>query len=131
MKKIKKERERDPDPDPGPNPGRGPDPSFEELMTDRLECLTVEINKPHSRPFLVSTWYRPPNSPPDLFDDFENLISKIDGSNRELYLVGDMNTNLLPGVADSNSSKLINVCEIFVLSQLITEPTRVTALFSP
>ena len=38
-----------------------------------------------------------------------------------------MNTNLLPGVADSNSSKLINVCEIFGLCQLITEPTRVTA----
>ena len=50
-------------------------------------------------------------------------IGKIDGSNRELYLVGDMNTNLLPSVADSNSSKLINVCEIFGLSQLITEPT--------
>ena len=97
-------------------------------MTDRLECLTVEISKPHSRPFLVSTWYRPPNSPPGLFDDFENLIGKTDGSNRKLYLVGDMNTNLLPGVADSNSSKLINVCEIFGLSQLITEPTRVTAL---
>ena len=55
---------------------------------------------------LVSTWCKPPNSPPDLFNDFENLIGKIDGSNRELYLVGDMNTNLLPGVADSNSSKM-------------------------
>ena len=41
-------------------------------MTDRLECLTFEISKPHSRPFLVSTWYKPPNSPPDLFNDFEN-----------------------------------------------------------
>ena len=96
-------------------------------MIDRLECLTVEISKPHSRPFLVSTWYKPPNSPPDLFNDFENLIGEIDGSNRELYLVGDMNTNLLPGVADSNSFKLINVCEIFGLRQLITEPTRITA----
>ena len=99
----------------------------EELMTDRLECLTVEISKPRSRPFLVSAWYKPPNSPPDLFNDFENLIGKIDGSYRKLFLVGDMNTNLLPSVADSNSSKLINVCEIFGLSQLITEPTRVTA----
>ena len=99
----------------------------EELMIDRLECLTVEISKPQSRPFLVSTWYKPPNSPPDLFNDFENLIGKIDGSNRELYLVGDMNTNLLPDVADRNSSKVINVCEIFGLSQLITEPIRVTA----
>ena len=99
----------------------------EELMTDRLECLTVEITKPHSRPFLVSTSYKPPNSAPDLFNDFKNLIGKIDGSTRELYLVGDMNTNLLPDVADSNSSKLIYVCKIFGLSQLITEPTRVTA----
>jgi len=95
-------------------------------MIDRLECLTVELSKPHSRPFLVSTWYKPPNSPPDLFNDFENLISKIDRSNRELYVVGDMNTNLLLGVADSNSSKLINICEIFGLSQPISEPTRVT-----
>ena len=96
-------------------------------MTDRLECLTVEISKPHSRPFVVSTWYKSPNSPPDRFDDFENLIGKIDDSKRDLYLFGDINTNLLPGVVDSNSSKLINVCEIFGLRQLITEPTRITA----
>lgn len=57
-------------------------------------------------------------------------IGKIDSTNQELYLVGDMNTNLLPGITDSNSLKLINVCEIFGLSQLITEPTRVTAQFS-
>ena len=58
---------------------------------------------------------KPPNSPPDLFNDFENLIGKIDDTNQELYLVGDMKTNLLPaGIADSNSSKLINVCEILV-----------------
>lgn len=57
-------------------------------------------------------------------------IGKIDSTNQELYLVGDMNTNLLPGITDSNSLKLINVCEIVGLSQLITEPTRVTAQFS-
>ena len=62
-----------------------------------------------------------------MFNDFENIIGKIDGSNRELYLVGDVKTNLLPDVADRSSSKLINVCDMFSLSQLITEPTRVTA----
>ena len=95
---------------------------LQHLSTSRYIRAT-----PHSRPFLVSTWYKPPNSPLDLFNDFENLIGEIDGSNRELYLVGDMNTNLLTGIADSNSSKLINVCEVFGLRQLITEPTRVTA----
>ena len=38
-----------------------------------------------------------------------------------------MNTNMLPGAADGNSSKLLNVCEIYGLSQLTTEPTRVAA----
>jgi len=96
-------------------------------MLYRLECLAVEISKPESRLFLVRTWYEPPNSPPDLFNDFENLIGKIDSSNRELYLVQDMNTNFLPSVADRNFSKLINVCEIFGLCQVTTKPTRVTA----
>ena len=90
-------------------------------------ALTVEISRPLSRPFLVSTSYKPLSSPPDLFNDFEHLNGKIDGSNRELYLVGDMNTNTLPGVADKNSSILVNICEIFCRSQLITEQTRVTA----
>jgi len=67
----------------------------EDLQSDRLECLTAEISKPHSRPFLVSTWYRPPNSPPDLFNEFENLIGKIDSLKLELCLVGDMNTNIV------------------------------------
>ena len=40
-----------------------------------LECLTVEISKPYSRAFLVSTWYRPPNSPPDVLIDFGVYIS--------------------------------------------------------
>ena len=88
----------------------------EDLIMEKLECLTVEITKPRSRPFLVSTWYRPPNSPPDILNDFENLI-----------LLGDFNINMLPGAADGNSSKLRSVCDIYGVKQLIKEPTRVTA----
>lgn len=40
--------------------------------------------------------------------DFESLIGKIYGTNQQHCLFSDMNTNLLPGVADSNC-KLINV----------------------
>ena len=31
-----------------------------DLSSNNLECITVKISKPHSKPFLVSTWYRPP-----------------------------------------------------------------------
>lgn len=48
----------------------------EDRNNDGLECLTVEISEHHSRPFLVSTWYRPPISPRDVLNDFENLINR-------------------------------------------------------
>jgi len=54
-----------------------------EPMIDKIKCLTVEISKTHSRHFLSVPAI---NSPPDLLNEFENLIGKIDGSNWELYL---------------------------------------------
>ena len=47
-----------------------------DLSPNNLEYLTVEISKPHSKPFLVSTWYRPPQSPPDLFSTLIKLTLK-------------------------------------------------------
>ena len=97
-----------------------------DLSPNNLECLTVEISKPCSKPFLVSTWYRPPQSSPDLFSTFERIIDKIDAGNLELYLMGDLNCNLLSEVVSNNSSHLLNIIDIYGLTQLITEPTRVT-----
>ena len=94
---------------------------------EELECLTLQISNAHSRPFLVSTWYRPPQSPPDIFNSFEQLVGKIDAENSELYLLGDLNCNLLPCTSDHNSANLTNILDIYGLSQLITEPTRITA----
>ncbi|RUA05525.1 MAG: hypothetical protein DSY43_04445 [Gammaproteobacteria bacterium] len=98
----------------------------DDLGSTNLECLTIEITNPRSRPFLVSTWYRPPQSPLDLFSSFEELIDKIDAENKDFFLLGDLNCNLLPGIADNNSLHLRNIIDVYGLSQLITEPTRIT-----
>ena len=82
-----------------------------DLSPNNLECLTVEISKPRSKPFLVSTWYRPLQSSPDLFSTFERIIDKIDAENLELYLMGDLNCNLLWEVASNNSSHLLNIID--------------------
>ena len=97
-----------------------------DLSPNNLEFLTVEITKPRSKPFLVSTWYRPPQSSPDLFSTFERIIDKIDAENLELYLMGDLNCNLLSEVVSNNSSHLLNIVDIYGLTHLITEPVRVT-----
>ena len=59
-----------------------------DLSPNNLECLTVEISKPRSKPFLVSTWYRPPQSSLDLSSTFKRIIDKIDAENLELHLMG-------------------------------------------
>ena len=101
-----------------------------DLSPNNLECLTVEISKPRSKPFLVPTWYRPPQSSPGLFATFERIIDKIDAENLELYLMGDLNCNLLSEVVSNNSSHLLNIIDIYGLTQLITEPSRVTQYLS-
>ena len=63
---------------------------------------------------------------PERFNEFENVIDKIDAENKELYILGDVNCNLLPEASAHISSHLTNIFDIYGLSQLITEPTRVT-----
>ena len=56
----------------------------DDLGDDQLECIVVEIIRSHSRPFIVSTCYKPPNSPKDIFRQFESSIDKVDsGINKE------------------------------------------------
>ena len=97
-----------------------------DLSPSDIECLTIEISRLRSKPFLVSTWYRPPQSSADLFMVFERVIDKIDAENLEIYLLGDLNCDLLPDSVNTNSSHLLNIMDIYGLTQLITEPTRVT-----
>ena len=59
-------------------------------------------------------------------NNYSNTQAKIDAENKELYLLGDFNCNLLPEANAYNSSYLTNIFDIYGLSQLITEPTRVT-----
>ena len=100
----------------------------EDLLNDNLECIVVEISNTRSKPFLVGTWYRPPNSPSDLFSYFETLLDKIDSENSEFHLLGEINCNMMSLLPERNtcSSELMNILDIFDFHQLITEPTRIT-----
>ena len=76
---------------------------IEEFVISRLVIwrfysthFYCKISRPRSKLFLVSTWYRPPQSSRDLFTVFERVIDKIDAENLELYLLGDLNCDLLP-----------------------------------
>ena len=74
-------------------------------INDNLQCLFVEISMPRSTGFMVRTKYRPPGTPIELFNGFEKFLDKIDAENNELYLLGDVNCNLLP-----EAKRLIDLC---------------------
>ena len=100
-----------------------------DLISSDLEAVCVEITKPHSRPFIVTTVYRPPNASSDFFDHFEKLIKQIDEEDKEMYLIGDLNCDMLKKEKLSNNmptKKLNSVYELYQLSQLIDEATRIT-----
>ena len=97
-----------------------------DLNMDTLENLCLEIQKPRSKPFVVATWYRPPDSPIGIFSPFETLIGKLDSENIEYFLMGDLNCDMIATRYDNNTCKLMNITDIYGLQQLITEPTRIT-----
>ena len=72
------------------------------------------------------SWSAPGIDLQTLRNQFENVNDKIDAESKELYILGDVNCNLFPEASAHISSHLTNIFDIYGLSQLITEPTRVT-----
>ena len=98
-----------------------------DLISENLENLTVEIKKPRSKSILVSTWYTPPDSPVSHFSEIEQMIGSMDAENLEYFLLGDLNLDLLPTAISPNRAKLVEIFDIYDLEQLINELTRITA----
>jgi hypothetical protein len=57
-----------------------------DLIPTELECVCIEIMKPHSKPVLVTAVYRPPNAPSEFFESLEKLIKAIDDENKEMRI---------------------------------------------
>ena len=98
----------------------------EDLVPSSLEMVCAEISRPHSKSFLVCTWYRPPNSDMNLFNEFETFFQRCDAESRELILVGDLNCDVSKVSLDPHTRQLTFLCSLYQIDQLIDEPTRVT-----
>ena len=45
-----------------------------DLDSRLLEIISTEIRKHNSKPFVITSWYRPPNSPHELFTHVNTLL---------------------------------------------------------
>ena len=99
----------------------------DELVPEGVEAVHVEVLKMKCAPLLISTIYRPASSKVDIFEKIENLIQNLDDENKEIIFAGDVNCDLLANVHSNHTNRLLTIANLFQLTQIIDEPTRVTA----
>ena len=105
-----------------------------------LNMFFFEILIPKVKPIAIGIFYRPPNEN-DFLNIFSNEFQQIDSKTNEIYLLGDFNINLLQNgkfilkenqsyKLKNSSSTLVNKYrefrQIFSLTEIIKEPTRIT-----
>ena len=83
-----------------------------------IETIWLEVTLPNSKPFLVCTIYRPPNAQAEWFVRFEEELSTSIAHTVGLEVTIDFNSY--------SNRKWINLIQLFDLSQLVSESTRVT-----
>ena len=98
-----------------------------DLSDPDLELLCIEIQIPRPSQSLLSNWYRPPKSPIELFDKFEDLLGKIEAENVESNILGNINCKTAAATPANETRHLIEHCESYQYAQLIKEHTRVTS----
>ena len=95
----------------------------EDLETNSISCLWLEISPQNSKSFLVGNIYRPPYSKVEYNDRFEDFMDIVINEDKEFVLLGDLNKNLLNEEIDRDWGNFIMSLG---LTQLVSEPTRVT-----
>ena len=96
------------------------------LMPSDLEIIVIEIKISKAKSFILIAWYRTPDSGIKLFDNIELILEQVEQEDKEMYLIGDINCDLLTERPTCYTVKMKEVAVQFNLTQLITEATRVT-----
>ena len=98
-----------------------------DLVPENIEAVCIEVIQVKSKPFLVTSLYRPPNTKAEIFDLINTLIENIDGENKEFILVGDFNCDLLAINKSTLTNRFLDILNLFQLNQVIEDPTRITS----
>lgn len=93
-----------------------------EYEISKIETVWSEIELPNAKPFLLCLVYRPPSALSNWIDLLEEELSIAQATGLELILMGDFNIDFI----SCSNNKWLNLLQLFDLSQLVSEPTRVT-----
>ena len=89
------------------------------VLCRNLETIAVEITiTTKAKPFLLSTWYRPPNMPVNVFIDYKLIVQKIDHENKGLICISDFNCDWL-SLEKNETKKIFDLANMFELLEYL------------
>lgn len=109
--------------------------SYQVAVETDIEIILSCVEVAHQK-FIFAACYRPPNAPPtftaSLHDVLNTVVTRLPSA--PIFLLGDFNFPQIMWSSESpmfNSSSsqvsdFLNLCSTFTLTQLVTQPTRIT-----
>ena len=94
----------------------------QDLHVGNVECIWLEL-KFKTKKYLYGTFYIPPNSSAQTWEEVEQSIDLALSCNMDIIVTGDFNINQLKG---TTTDKINLLRTQFSLHQLISEPTYMT-----
>ena len=95
----------------------------QDLELNNMESIVLDV-KSRNGSMTVACFYRPPSSPVNYWQTFEQSLDVLEQHNgNRVIVVGDLNDNLLA----SHTSHLQKILSRTTLSNHVTRPTRITA----
>ncbi len=94
---------------------------------DHSESTFIEILNPDHKNIIVGNVYRAHGTDVNLFiNDFENCLVKISDENKQCYVSGDFNLDLLQHTTNNTIGNFLNMFYNNNMYPLIDRPTRIT-----
>ena len=94
-----------------------------QTSTCNVEALWIEITLPHTKPILLGTVYRPPDSKADYIENLDLIFQNCTTLYDDVIVVGDFNLDINK---KCNSSKIKSIASHCNMKQLIKDFTRIT-----
>ncbi|XP_032440498.1 uncharacterized protein LOC116733782 [Xiphophorus hellerii] len=92
-----------------------------DLMNPQIEIIWVEM-KLLDKPVLLGCCYRSPKSKPPNLNQIHEMMTRVSGENKDIFLMGDFNIDWF---SDSKRKKTADVISRLGWSQIVKDATRV------
>ena len=97
------------------------------ITDDEFETVWVEIVNTKNKNILCCCAYRHPSSNPVRFKEhLESILSHLTRENKNIFLMGDFNINLLNCESKPDSNDFLHMLNSYLFLPYILQPTRIT-----